>query len=359
MKTLYLMTVLGVLPVSATVEVEPQATVEVADSLSAADLMMANALKKLGNVLASVNDCAGADAVAEEVEGYCSCLNDAVADGEPQWGFSPEPMTMEQASMAEDGVRAQVARLRAASYFGSVALAEAIGDEASCAVLPTAEQLAALLLVADNIRELSVILKGVEDTAAADAAAGKVETLIADLPEKVRGVELPRRTLEDSLQLVGMSSKEMSDFVALERRLRAEYFYGSTALAAALRAPAEAAVLPTVPTEDVLAAISAEIKAACVGNEAMQGLMSGGPGTSQATAWVIAETSTQAVSMQYRLMSMLPGVVAPERQALVPGEDGRYFDCHQVIYMYNGKRYRIEQWFDITAYFRASYGSAE
>lgn len=356
MKTLYLMTVLGVLPVSATVEVEPQATGAVADAMSTADLMMANALQKLVVILGSVNDCAGADAVAAEVEGYCSCLNDAVADGEPQWGFSPEPMTMEQASMAEDGVRTQVARLRAASYFGSVALAEAIGDEASCAVLPTAEQLAALQLVADNIRELSVILNGVEDTAAADAAAGKVAILLAELPEKVRGVELPRRTLEDSLALVGMSSEEIKDFHSLEKRLRAEYFYGSEALAKALFAPEGAAELPAEPTEEVLAAISVEIAAAEV---SMPGLQSGGPGISQATAWVIAETSAQAVSMQYRLMSMLPGVVAPERQALVPGEDGRYFDRHQVVYTYEGKRYRIEQWFDITAYFRASYGEAE
>ncbi len=324
--------------------------------MSTADLMRANALQKLERLLGSVNDCAGADAVAAEVERYCLCLDVAADGGEPQWGFSPEPMSLEQAEMADAGAREQVARLRAGAYFGSVALAEALGDDASFAVLPTAEQLAALQLVADSIRDINSLLKGVEDTAAADAVAARVAVWLAALPENVRRVALPRKTLEDSLLLVGMSPKEIKSFQSQEKRLRAEYFYGSKALAKALFAPEGAAELPAKPTEAVLTAISAEIAAAKV---SMQGLQSGGPGLSQATAWVIAETSPEAVRMQYSLLSMLPGVVAPERQALVPGEDGRYFDCHQVIYMYNGKRYRIEQWFDITAYFRAQYGEGK
>ncbi len=356
MKTLSLLFAMCMLPLSAVGADEPLPVAEPAIELSTDELMAGNALQKLAAALSSVNNREAADAVVPAIIGYCAGLT-ALANGdEPQWNFTPSPMSAEQAEEAKQAAFGQAERLKGESYYGSEALAEAMGDKAEDAVLPTSEQLTTLKLVAEKLRELNSIFQQVQDRATADAAAASARAILETLPGIASNVELPRSTLQASLLLVGMYADEQREIIDVEDRLRREYFYGSVALARALGQPEFAATLPATPTEAELAEMSAEIQAAYAADSDMQALATGGPGFTRETAWVISEQSSDAVDIEYQLMYLMPHSLVKKQQALMPGEDGRYFDRHVVDYLYNGKIYRLELWFDITAYFRAQYG---
>lgn len=359
MKTLSVLLAMSLLSLSAVGADEPQPVDETAVALSTSELMTANARQKIATALSAVNDRAAADAVVPTISGYCEGLTAIAYGDEPQWNFTPSPMSAEQAEEAEQAVCSQVARLRSESYYGSVALAETLGDDAEDAVPPTPEQLTNLKLVAEKLRKLNRIFQQVQDRATADAAAVSVGAILETLPGIASNVELPRPTLQASLLLVGMSADEQHELNSVERRLRGEYFYGSVALAHALGQPEFAATLPATPTEAELAEMSDEVQAVYAANSEMQALATGGPGFTRETAWVISEQSSDAVSMEYQLMYLLPNSLAKKQQVLVPGDDGRYFDMHVVDYMFKDKIYRLEQWFDITAYFRAQYGEGK
>lgn len=246
MKTFSILLLAGLLPLSATAGAASPAPAETACELTAAELMTANALQKVATILSSVNDRATADAAATAVRTLCAGLNALAAGDPPQWDFTPAPMSPEMAEKVSRDARLQVDRLRGEAYYGSVALAEAVGDEPGDAELPSPEQLAALKMIAAKIRQVNAVLRQVQDKTTADAAAVEVLEILSSLLPMTQNqnFKLPRRKLEDCMLLVGMSREEQRQINREERRLQKEYYYGSVALARALGKPASAAELP-------------------------------------------------------------------------------------------------------------------
>lgn len=79
--------------------------------------------------------------------------------------------------------------------------------------------------------------------------------------------------------------------------------------------------------------------------------LQGGPGFTRETAWKILIKERAAVSFEYLVLGRL-NLGEHKLQALVE-ENGRYFDMHLIEVEHDGKRYTVEQWFDITPYFKA------
>ena len=79
--------------------------------------------------------------------------------------------------------------------------------------------------------------------------------------------------------------------------------------------------------------------------------LKGGPGFTRETAWKILIKDRAAVSFEYLVLGRL-GLGERQMQALVE-ENGRYYDMHIIDVEHEGKHYSVEQWFDITPYFKA------
>lgn len=75
--------------------------------------------------------------------------------------------------------------------------------------------------------------------------------------------------------------------------------------------------------------------------------LEGGPGFTRGQAWVI-KAGTDVVQREYHLLHTLwkKGCVGQSLHCV----DGRYYDCLYILIMRDGEPYRLEQWFDITAY---------
>ena len=80
-------------------------------------------------------------------------------------------------------------------------------------------------------------------------------------------------------------------------------------------------------------------------------VLKGGPGFTKETAWKILIKQRAAVSYEYLVLGRL-GLGERQMQALVE-ENGRYYDVHYIRVEHDGALYRVEQWFDITPYFKA------
>ena len=80
-------------------------------------------------------------------------------------------------------------------------------------------------------------------------------------------------------------------------------------------------------------------------------VLKGGPGFTRETAWKILIKQRAAVSFEYLVLGRL-GLGERQMQALVE-EKGRYYDMHIIDVEHEGKHYSVEQWFDITPYFKA------
>jgi hypothetical protein len=79
--------------------------------------------------------------------------------------------------------------------------------------------------------------------------------------------------------------------------------------------------------------------------------LKGGPGFTRETAWQILIKNRAAVSFEYLVLGRL-GLGEQRMQALVE-EAGRYYDMHIIDVEHDGKHYSVEQWFDITPYFKS------
>lgn len=79
--------------------------------------------------------------------------------------------------------------------------------------------------------------------------------------------------------------------------------------------------------------------------------LKGGPGFTRETAWQILIKDRAAVTFEYLVLGRL-GLGEQRMQALVE-EDGRYYDMHIIDVEHDGKHYSVEQWFDITPYFKS------
>ena len=83
----------------------------------------------------------------------------------------------------------------------------------------------------------------------------------------------------------------------------------------------------------------------------------GGPGFTKETAWVMKDTTPDAVHNEYRVIYAF-GLPDPIRQALVHGEkDGKTYDVHTIVIPYDEGDVTHRLYFDITEYWKKQYGS--
>ncbi len=78
----------------------------------------------------------------------------------------------------------------------------------------------------------------------------------------------------------------------------------------------------------------------------------GGPGFTKETAWVMKDTTPDAVHNEYRVIYAL-GLPDPIKQALVHGEkDDKTYDVHTIVIPYDEGDVTYRLYFDITAYWK-------
>ncbi len=80
----------------------------------------------------------------------------------------------------------------------------------------------------------------------------------------------------------------------------------------------------------------------------------GGHGFTRKTAWRVMLKDSSAVSLEYMIVRICFGT-QPETQSLSKVW-GRYYDTLSFLATAEGKTYRVEQWFDITPYYKHTYG---
>ncbi len=81
----------------------------------------------------------------------------------------------------------------------------------------------------------------------------------------------------------------------------------------------------------------------------------GGHGFTRETAWRILLDDPSAISLEYDIVRIFFGC-SPDLQSLRKDEEGNVYDCLSFLAESGGKVYRVEQWFDISAYYKKTYG---
>lgn len=190
------------------------------------------------------------------------------------------------------------------------------------------------------------LLEGVQDKATADAAAPKVQacmSLIAELSPALEYIQ--QAELNSALQQAGLTPEHLK---TSRTQLEAKRFYGSMALATALGLPPYAAVGLSEPGPELLEELGRELSSAVAGK--VPGL-SGGPGLTEATAWKMGADANQLQHIR-TIMEAIPGAIK-EEQTLVRTQEGPIYGRMTFILARGDKCYRLQMWFDITAYIRA------
>jgi len=78
--------------------------------------------------------------------------------------------------------------------------------------------------------------------------------------------------------------------------------------------------------------------------------LEGGPGFTREQAWVIKAEADVIPRERHLLRTLwMKGYCGQSLHCA----DGRYYDCLYILIMHDGEPYRLEQWFDITAYWQA------
>lgn len=188
-------------------------------------------------------------------------------------------------------------------------------------------------------------MDGVRDKATADAAVARLVALEeqGEAIEKKSGI--PREVIRAYMEKKGLTDK---CYMQASDRLYENRFYGSEALADMFGYESS-----VTDDENQLAAtpeVLAEVQAALTAHVAAEDLqLGGGPGTSEETAWVMPEKI--AVSLEYDMLSALPGNVEHVTQVLIRDEaTQKSFDVHKLVVRKEEAVYAVEVWFDITAY---------
>ena len=108
---------------------------------------------------------------------------------------------------------------------------------------------------------------------------------------------------------------------------------------------------PSAPAEVVCALVESNAAVIKRTQTDFPKALRGGPGFTRETAWQVLVKDRAAVSFEYLVLGRL-NLGAQQVQVLVE-EDGRYYDMHLIDVEHGGEQYRIEQWFDITPYFKS------
>lgn len=202
-------------------------------------------------------------------------------------------------------------------------------------------------------------LEAVHDRATADAIAARMAEF-----EHLYEVALMSDNFDDDVfEALLMNSGITEDYMAeLFNRLREHDFYGSEAMKTLIDDPGEERNLGTeeeisaeTPSVELLEEIGREFSKAV----AEKGLaVSGGPGLTMGTAWVMTSGTADDVHLQYDILSCLPNWKSEYQYFTIGEQEGCVYDAQAGHITYKDKTYALTIYFDISKYWdnrRAEY----
>ena len=202
-------------------------------------------------------------------------------------------------------------------------------------------------------------LEAVHDRATADAIAARMAEFEHLYEVALMSDNFDDDVFEDLLEISGITEEYMEKQF---KRLREQDFYGSEAMKTLIDDPgeernlgAEEEISAETPSVELLEEIGREFSKAV----AEKGLaVSGGPGLTMGTAWVMTSGTADDVHLQYDILSCLPNWKSEYQYFTIGEQEGRVYDAQAGHITYKDKTYALTIYFDISKYWdnrRAEY----
>lgn len=281
------------------------------------------ALRNVCRILEGVTDLESANAAADAV--YENML--VVNVGGEDHRVPDEEITGQQAMDYWMAAKEAGDRMRRVFFYGSEDLAVCMGLEPELAIVPTDAQMQGAREMLSAMREAVVVLSQVIDDRSAAAAVEpfmKLRWRITPAQAAMEGADAA-----SLLYAAGMEEGEMMYLPMISERLKSCNFYGCAELAVALGFSAEDAVMPGKLTPEVQKqleeALAASLKAVA---------LSGGPGLSPDTAWVLPAGVNVADHLPACMKPDGPAITAPDKPSMLP-----------IMAEPDSKPYKLELWF--------------
>lgn len=192
----------------------------------------------------------------------------------------------------------------------------------------------------DAVRAMTSVtelLESVHDKATADAVADKLKIRNALLDELSFGLQyIPYPVVMHAMAANGITQERTE---GIQKRLEENRFYGSTALAKAMGAPAYMAMEIAEPTAEDLEAIARQLKAAAT----RMPQVSGGPGLSKETAWVLTPELQDFPDLVQQSLTN----AERQGQRIVHDENGDIYHIVTLLLPREEKAMVIELWFKV------------
>lgn len=293
------------------------------------------AFKKVCEILKGVHDKDSADAVADAV--YDTML--VVLVGGEAHSLPDEEMTGQESLDYWMAAQEAGKNLSKVFFYGSEELAIAMGMPVELAQLPTPEQLASAREYLEVMRAAGKILSEVVDNTTATAAVEPMKALSWRLSAAQTGME--GKAPELLLPAVGAEDGELMFVPMALQRLQACHFYGCAELAAALGFSAQDVLMPGELTPEVQLKLEQLLQSAF-----SKHALSGGPGLSRETAWILPEGVTPQ-----SLMNALPACMKQDSPLMAhAGTDSSdAYEVCDVMAEWEGKSYKLTLWFSLPA----------
>ena len=296
------------------------------------DRQKALALRNVCRILEGVVDKESADAAADAV--YENML--VVNVGGEAHQLPDEEMTGQQSVDYWTAAKEAGDRLSREFFYGSYDLAEAMGLPSEMAEKPSETQLNGAREYLAAMREAGVLLSRVVDDRSAAAAAEPYMALRWRIPPAQEAMGDADMML--LLQAVGMDG-EMMYLEMATARIRSCNFYGCPQLAEAMGFSAQDAVMPGELTPEAQKQLEEMLSVAF-----KQYNLSGGPGFTRETAWVLPK----GVKPQ-TVVNSLPDCMKQDSDLMIAAStnsiNGGTFYVYDVVAEWEGKSYKLEQYF--------------
>lgn len=202
-------------------------------------------------------------------------------------------------------------------------------------------------------------LEAVHDRATADAIAARMAEFAHLYVVALMSDNFDDDVFEDLLENSGITEEYMEKQF---NRLREQDFYGSEAMKTLIDDPgeerdssAEEEISAETPSVELLEEIGREFSKAV----AEKGLaVSGGPGLTMGTAWVMTSGTADDVHLQYDILSCLPNWKSEYQYFTIGEQENCVYDAQAGHITYKDKTYALTIYFDLSKYWdnrRAEY----
>ena len=197
-------------------------------------------------------------------------------------------------------------------------------------------------------------MQGIQDEKSASSAPETMTKIMMELDDM--GLQFQAAGVEPSEEMMQKMENQSRRIEEEVRRIASTDFYGDKQLKLFCLETFND-VLEDVAEDDIPAATTEVIQKIVESRKEtidrtladFGNMLKGGPGFTRETAWKIAIKDSFAVRFEYLIMQRML-LMDNKMQSLVE-EDGRYYDCHEIVAEVDGVEYVVQQWFDITPYY--------